>query len=313
MEELSSLKDYVKKLFEDLQHHAQQLADVQIQMEQVRLELLQFSRADPQNVHQVAPRFQTTSLFSSVPPPAPGEATASTSTIPQVSSICISSHVPPFTPPAHSDNFTVSTSTVHAEQQKSPAVRHILQSVQDGCETIVDKYSVSCGLVYRKANSGKQRLFVPAPLVDNVLQAYKQSNGVQGLFKTYRHLHGQFFWPKMWSSVKRFVKASLCNADSVSGPPPDVAHGAAHGATAEDGVYAQLTSNVQDHPCSRPTAAVLQSSPPPDPAEDMAEERYAVSVFSTFRALMAEVKAGDSQDGHCFSDLSDDVDTLCHP
>lgn len=258
MAELSSISDYVKKLCQDVQHHEQQLAEVRGQMEELRYALQQFSRTS--QVRPVDPGFQAASVVSSVSPPATHCATLLSNAKKQVTrpSIGILSSDPPVMHSMAHLNFPVPMSTVRAEQQKSPAVRHILRLIREGCETTRNNYIVSAGLVYRTSQSCKPRLYVPSSLVTDVLQAHAQQHGHRGVFKTFRQLHAMAFWPRLWDTVKNFLKQTSENLHVNRSAP-------------------LRTAPVQYSALSRSAAALFQTSvhsdpiPTSDESEDEAE------------------------------------------
>lgn len=295
MGELNGLLEYVKKLCQDIKHHEQQVADVRAQMAQLRRALQQFSRASQQDSNRVSPVIQTASIMTSVRPPLSLRATRHRKATRKVArpTIGIFSSAP-VNQPMHPPTFPVPISKVRAEQQKCPAVRHLLHSLQGGCEMVGDKYTVSAGLVYRKAQSSKPRLYVPSSLVTEVLRAHTQLHGKQGLFKTYRQLHAVAFWPRLWSSIKNFLKTS------------DDVHGDAD-------CGAPRSAPVRCSAPSRSTVAVVQPSLLSDPTPTSEDDRYSASVFKIFHSLVATNVS--RKDEHFSSDYSeeDDTDILCYP
>lgn len=58
-------------------------------------------------------------------------------------------------------------------------------------------------------NQVHYRVYLPSRLVPTVLHHYNSHplSGHVGIYKTYIRLQDLFFWPGMWTTVKRFVKS----------------------------------------------------------------------------------------------------------
>lgn len=126
------------------------------------------------------------------------------------------------------DELTTSLSELSLDDVafKNPSYLNLLKTVQEnvGKTNLVDQN----GKVYiRTASSQNQfRLFVPDDLIPNLLEIHHNAPtaGHLGVEKTFERLSRLYYWPKMYKTVKNFVKncslCKTCKAPSYTTRPP---------------------------------------------------------------------------------------------
>lgn len=113
------------------------------------------------------------------------------------------------------NNFDISK-----EQQKDPYLHSIATSILKGEPNFADRFTIKDTTLYLNGPNNKLLLAVPQQIVQNLLEQYHvKSLAHVGRDKMFNILKEKFYWPGMYSDIRRWVKACIqCNKVKPSQP-----------------------------------------------------------------------------------------------